>query len=284
MYGLICPNCGSQVDFPQTNCRSCHHFVGYPNVRRAEAMHAPLNQHYVAAKADADIRGVTVRVGQLEALLEHSVVTINTSAKVLASMALDHPYRSYYRAYDEGLRSIAEAKYHGDRAAVDAKVHTGYERHILNAALSPDGSGLINYGEITLQLREISVRDRASVLRENAFDFYERYGLGGRSSEEESGWRSTWPERARLGVAHLAPGITPAISLAGLPALVLTVGVARSDDRYMEVHIYGELNKEALEKVTLAKPLTEPEERDNWDFARQKLSLIGVGVVGGSGP
>lgn len=78
-------------------------------------------------------------------------------------------------------------KYHAHRSAVDAKIHPGYGFEILNAALSPDGRGLPNYGEVTLELSELSIASRASVLRENAFDFYERCDLGKRNAEEELG-------------------------------------------------------------------------------------------------
>ena len=123
-------------------------------------------------------------------------------------MTLGQNYISYYNALDHGARKIAERQYHAHRRAVDDKVHTGYGEEILNAALSVDGRGLTNYGPITLELRQISIEDRASVMRENSFDFYDRYKLGDRDAIEEPGWRSTWATRARLGVAHVEPSVT----------------------------------------------------------------------------
>lgn len=279
MSNIVCPNCSATVEYHRTHCPRCLHFVGFPNVRRAASMRADLERHCLDARADADRRGVGAQIDRLETLLASAVVTINTGTKVVASMALDHAYRSYYRAYDEGLRRIAEQQYHADRLAVDAKIHTGYERAILNAALSPDGRGLANYGEVTLQLCEAAVRDRASLLRENAFNFYERYDLGPIGAEEAPGWRAVWADRAWLGIAHLAPAVTPAMSVADLVPVIMTPGTNRQDDRFMEVHLYGELTKEAVEKATLMRPLTEQQDRDNWQLARQTLARNGVEVA-----
>jgi hypothetical protein len=154
---------------------------------------------------------------------------------------------------------------------VDAKVHTGCESEIVNAALSPDGRGLTNYGAITLVLQAVAIEDRASLMRENAFKFYERYHLGDRGAKEESGWRSTWDDRSRLGVAHLCPAITPATAGHELAGHVLFCGSDRQEDRYIEIHIYGEVSWQSLSSVVLEKPLTTPEDQEDWEFGRRKL-------------
>ena len=116
-------------------------------------------------------------------------------------------------------------------------------------------------------------------MRENSFDFYDRYSLGDRDAVEKPGWRSVWAGRARLGVAHLEPSISPATADADLPDIILSSGTTRQDDRYMEVHIYGELSWQTLAKVILARPLTAQEEQDDWSFARQKLHRRNVNIV-----
>ena len=242
-------------------------------------MAADLTRNYDAAIADAASRGVTAQVQRLESLLQGTVATINVRANMVRNMALGQNYVSYYNALAHGARKIAEQKYHAHREAVDAKVHTGYGTEILNAALSPDGRGLINYGAITLELREVSIEDRSSVMRENSFEFYIRNKLGDRDAVETPGWRSVWASRARLGVAHLEPIVSAATADADFPKTILSVGTTRPDDRYMEVHIFGELSWQTLNKVTLAEPLTSTEEQDDWFFGRQKLKLRGITIV-----
>jgi hypothetical protein len=194
-------------------------------------------------------------------------------------MAKSQNYMSYYNALARGLRRIAEREYHAHREAVDAKIHTGYESEIINAALSPDGRGLTNYGAITLVLQAVAIEDRASLMRENAFDFYERYQLSRRDAKEESGWRSTWADRSQLGVAHLGPSITPATAGNELVSHVLFCGSDRPKDRYIEIHIFDEVSWQSLSKVALEKPLTTSDEQDDWKFGRMKLAHRGVAIV-----
>jgi hypothetical protein len=277
------PSCGVSVEFHRTNCERGH-FVGFPNIRRAEEMRADLNANYDAAIADAAGRGIAAQLGELETRLQGAVATLNVDPKILRNMSQSQNYISYYKALELGFRKIAERQYHAHRGAVDEKVHPGYRAEILNTALSPDGRGLTNYGAITLELLEIAIEDRASVMRENAFDFYERYDLGRRDAEEAPGWRSIWSDRARLGVAHLGPAISTATGRDEIAGLILFSGTTRPDDRYMEVQIFGELSWQSLGKVTLERPLTEPNERDDWDFASQKLGNRDVKIVDRTNP
>lgn len=276
--GFNCPKCGIPVNYHKTICDRGH-FVGYPNIRLAEEMRVQLQGHYNAAVADAAGRGCAAQVAELEALLQATVATINVDAKVLRNMSLSQNYMSYYRALAEGARQIAERQLHAHRAVVDAKVHTGYESSIINAAASPNGHGLINYGQITLELQSVAIEDRASVMRENSYLFYLRFKLGDRDAQEQPGWRSIWPDRALLGVAHFAPDVSTASGRDDLLKLVFSVGTDRDADRYLEVHIFNEITWQSLAKVTLERPLTEPEDRDDWDFGRQRLSARGVPVV-----
>jgi hypothetical protein len=275
---IKCPKCGIEFEYNRTFCPNGH-FVGFPNVRYAHEMAADLAQNYNAAIVDAVARSIPSRVQELERLLEGSVATINVQPNIIRNMALGQNYISYYNALGRGARKIAEREYDAHRRAVDDKVHTGYGEEILNAALSLDGRGLTNYGQITLELWDASIEDRASVMRENSFDFYDRYKLGDRNAVEEPGWRSVWSDRARLGIAHLEPAISAATANADFPKIVLFSGATRADDRYMEVHIFGELSWQTLGKVTLALPLTTVEEQDDWFFSRQKLKRCNVDVI-----
>lgn len=231
---MKCANCGHPIEFDRTTCRLCSEPVGYPNVRKAEAMRADLDHNFANAVADAERRGVKPLVDKLEALLSLSVATINLHPNVLLSMTLGTDYRSYYKALDAGLRTVAEEIYHRHRNVVDAAIHSGYYQEITYAAVSPDRRGLTSYGEITLQLGERFIAHRATVLRENAFAFYERYDLGRRDAREAPGWRCVWSDRGHLGIAHLEIELTLAVSEAMLPNVILAVGVDKDHDKFME--------------------------------------------------
>jgi hypothetical protein len=242
-------------------------------------MRRDLAKNYDGAVAEATLKGVLPQLQKLEILLRDTVATINISPKIFRNMALGQNYMSYYRSLDHGLRKIAEEAYHAHRGAVDEKIHPGYRAEIVNAALSPDGRGLTNYGPITLELQSVAIEDRASILRENSFDFYERNDLGRRDAVELSGWRAVWGDRAYLGAAHLVPSINPALADDALADQIMVCGATRPDDHYMEVHVFGEVSWQSLSKVTLEMSLTIPEDRDDWDFGRTKLELRGIRIV-----
>jgi hypothetical protein len=61
-------------------------------------------------------------------------------------------------------------------------------------------------------------------------------------------------------------------------------GEGRDRDRYIEVHVYGEVSPQSLGQVTLEKPLTDPQDGEDWEFARQKLTTRGVKVIDGTQP
>jgi hypothetical protein len=281
---MECPNCHADVPYNVANCRSCNHPVGYPNVRRAEAMRADLDVHYTAALADAAARNVADQLDRLEQIAAHSLPTITTDTKCVVSLAMGANYLNYYESMDQGRRQIAEARYHSHRAAVDEKIHPGYGQWIINAALSPDGRGLSSYGAVTLALKEAAVAQRASVLRENAYDFYDACDLGRRDAEEPPGWRSTWDERQRLAIAHLGQRVTVVTTEADLPALLLSPGTDKQSDRFLEVHIWGFFDSQALAQVRLDNVLTKMEDQENWEFARQKLTRAGIMVTERTAP
>jgi len=91
--------------------------------------------------------------------------------------------------------------------------------------------------------------------------------------------RSVWADRARLGVAHLALTITPATANHQIGDRILLSSANRHDDRYIEVHVYGEISWQSLSKVTLEKALTDPQDQDDWLFGRIKLATRGVAIV-----
>ena len=130
-----------------------------------------------------------------------------------------------------------------------------------------------------MQLREEAVERRASLLRENAFDFYERYHLGDRDAEEAPGWRAVWADRALLGVAQLEPALMAAMSSADLPTLVLSVGATKQEDRFLEVHMFDPLRWQAIASASSDRVITDAETRDEWDFARTRLARRGVPVA-----
>lgn len=247
-------------------------------------MRSDLLGHAATARQEAAQRGTTAKMQTLEAILDHTVATVAVSVLVALRMATGDKYRSVYEAVERGDREVSEARYEAHRTAVDAKLYTAYHRHIVCAALSPDGESLRNYGVVTLVLDDLAIRERASVMRENAFAFYERFTLGARNAVEDPGWRATWDDRKELGVAHLGPDITPADSNAALAQRILFNGPDRAADRFMEVNIYGGIGIQAVGRVTLTGTVASDDDRDWWECAASSLRRRGIPVSGSALP
>lgn len=276
--GVTCICCGEFVPYNRTNCPHGT-LVGYPNVRRAQNMRAALLANYDAAVTGANARSVFAEIGQLWVIADDACATINVSPKILRNLSYSQPYRSYYNALDDGDRQIAMQQHHGTRQAVDAKIHTGYEKHILNAALSGDERGLTNYGPITVRFKPEAIEDMSTLLRENAFDFYKRHALGDLDAIEPEGWRATWEDRAFLVVAALADRVVAGMGDDDLQDLVLATGSTRHDDRYIEVHIFGGVSWQAIASVCREAALSDPRDTATWHIARERLERRGVQVT-----
>jgi hypothetical protein len=66
------------------------------------------------------------------------------------------------------------------RLTVDATVRGSYGDRITYAALSADGRGVASYGAISMTLSDITVSDRATVLKNNSWRFVQSRNLFGK--------------------------------------------------------------------------------------------------------
>lgn len=278
---LTCPNadCHELVDDWLSQCPECGQFLGFPNKRRAQAMRPALEARFKEARESAIARGAHSQVDALRACLDNAVATINVSPRIIATMVLEQPYLSYHRALERQLRLKAEDEYHAHRTRVDATIHPGYEKEIIYAALNPSGAGLTSYGAVTIQIKPAVLENRASLLRENAFHFYERFRLGDPGQREQEGWRAEWTDRAWLGIAHLAGDLTDTTDEANLPAMVLSIGATRAEDRLIEVHIHGQVTIRNIDRVTLERTPDTEDTLTDWEYAEAKLRQASINVT-----
>jgi hypothetical protein len=124
----------------------------------------------------------------------------------------------------------------------------GYGDKIVYGALSLDGRGLKSYGAYALVLREVAVARRSSILCDNGFDFVERHKL--RPGDQiPLGYRSAWDNKHELAVAKVEQIFDSNTQDADFPRILMFQGVNRSQDDFMEVHIYGTFDHDAIESV-----------------------------------
>ena len=87
---------------------------------------------------------------------------------------------------------------------------------------------------------------RASLFNENSALFFHKNG-----PNIPLGMKSSWANRAILGIAKLANFITPKCGLAEFESLVLRPGATSLQDEFIEVQVFGELTVYSFESVRL---------------------------------
>jgi hypothetical protein len=252
-----CPNCGVQIAATEEKCPTCGEHVGAPNVRAAKSPdeRLALERRYEAALRRAELRQSEKTVDEFRKAVENSIAVASCGLYPLRELASSPNtlYTNYYLGVRAEIRRAAELENDIQRRTVDAVLFGVYAEQIRFAALSIDGVGLKSYGKdglvYGLGLRDIAIAKRASLLEENSFDFVRRHSLE-TSSEFPQGYRSDWENRHKLAVAKLADLIWPKMPPVEFAGLLLASSGDRMSDQFVEVHIFGTFNINALASVS----------------------------------
>jgi hypothetical protein len=152
-------------------CPCCGTHSGFPNVKLAHAEAAFLTTRADDARADAAKRGADGALMDLEAAIAGSLAVVNMEPDFLIQLISSDKVHctAYAKLVSAGARRPSTPDDDQHRTAVDGLVFGSWGTEIAYAALSLDGRGLGSYGSISIELREVAISDRASVLEEIAF-------------------------------------------------------------------------------------------------------------------
>jgi hypothetical protein len=259
-----CGRCTSDVADNLARCPCCGADAGCPNVKLARAEAAALAARASKARADANTRGADVALAEFEKALDRSLAVINVDIGFLQQLLSSEKvlYTAYRKLIDAGARTPGTPDNDQQRTAVDGLLFGSWGSEIAFAALSLDGRGLGSYGSITIELKELTISERASVLEENSWDFVRRHRIVP-GDDIPAGYRAPWSERRDVGTAKLAHRIGATTTSVEHAKLVLfSDGINRDKDDFIEVHIYGPFNCNAVQRVTvLERPKDEGEQK-----------------------
>jgi hypothetical protein len=259
-----CGRCTSDVADNLARCPCCGADAGCPNVKlaRAEASHLAVRAR--KARDDANTRGADAALAEFEKALDGSLAVVNVDIGFLHQLLGSDKvlYAAYGKLISAGTRTPGTPENDRQRTAVDGILFGSWGSEIAFAALSLDGRGLGSYGPITIELKELAISERASVLEENSWDFVRHHKIVP-GDEIPKGYQAPWKERREVGTAKLASRIDAATTSADHPRLVLfSDGVNRDKDQFIEVHIYGPFNCHAIQRITvLERPKDEGEQK-----------------------
>ena len=256
----------------------CGTFVGYPNVRTAQAEQAGLAARHAAVLSVIANPTRNKRIAAFETAVKSSKAVVNTDGKYLETFLSNGSmmYAAYASLVTADARQSAEEEFDQRRSGVDGKLFgTKGSSKMRFAVLSLDGAGPHSYGPYAMTLKEVAIDERASVLEENSYHFFERHKITP-ATDIPVGYRSDWQNRHLLATAKLAGKINQSTDDAEFPNILMMSTGDRATDEFLEVFIYGPFNRMAIEKVKgPARPKAKIE--------RARLSaikdlLIGIGA------
>ena len=249
---MKCPLCANDLQITAEICPHCASPALYPNVNAAaqkEDVDA-LEKRYERAKKDAMSRGCDAVVQTLEtdAAASKAVIARPLGEAQRLATSDKQGYSTYYQLVHAQQRLPDGDEWDALRRQADEALFPGFKEKIRFAALSMDGVGLSNYGEMSVVLRDAMIRHRASVFEENSALFVKNRKVKD-LARAVRGYRATWADRAKLCVAKLAGGLTPATRPDDLSGLLLRQGATSADDAFVEVHVWGPMTARTVERV-----------------------------------
>ncbi len=249
---MKCKNCGSETSELLTECTSCWSFIGFPNVIAASSKEEvdALENRYAQALNSSASKGSLDILKNYEENIKLSCAVINTDFYMVHQIiTVDRVlYSTYSNLVKSKLRKPARLEHARKRLIVEAKLFPGYADNIIYASLSLDGDGLKSYGECSIVLREVTIKDRASILEDNSYHFIAKHNIQ-IDSDLPLGYRGTWTNRHKIAISKLEPKISPATKQADYSKILLVDAGNRDNDEFLEVNIYGGFDHNAIEYV-----------------------------------
>ena len=165
-------------------------------------------------------------------------------------------YTSFYNLVGAEARRPENTEVDRERLQADDLLFPHYRQHIRFAALSLDGRGAMSYGNCSLVLKDMAIRERTTVFEENALDFCKKRRFQG---PLPPGYRAVWNERDKLATAKLQPLLAPGMAERDFARILLRPSARDRQEDFVEVHIYGTLNRRSIERVVVQQPTHPPD-------------------------
>lgn len=255
-----CIRCGYSVKESQDRCSSCGTHFQFPNVRAASQIHeqAALNKRYATASANVDKKDSEIRESFESAVGQESKAVIATNIHELHRLVDSETqiFATYYDRLKAGIVHPTGDKWHVWRTIAEASLFPGYHETIRFAALSLDGTGLSHYGMCFLTIKTVMIEERASLFVDNnvIHTVFQQAIAMKDAVNLEPGHRAVWEDRHKLCLIKVAPDLdAESATDPGFPKLILERGDKPEDDRFVEVHIWGPLNINSVERVVIGR-------------------------------
>lgn len=266
----FCPQCREEAKLFERFCLTCGFDLGFPNVRMAAhpAEVAALAKRVEESTLGAHAKGCASIISDFASAAKASFAVLSRSFnKIQEMVSTDNElYASFYQLVGAGAKRPLTTVVEFERQIADDLLFPYYREHIRFAALSLDGSGPAGYGDCTVSLKDVAVKNRATVFEENSLTFCRRFGLGfGRPVPR--GHRAVWSDRDKLATAKLAATLSANTGTDEFAEKLI------DGDNFIEVHIFGPLTKYSIAAVTRSNA-TRPVDKLLESEIRRRLDVV----------
>ncbi len=248
-----CEACGAPLSATLRYCPTCQTDAGAPNVRRCltEENVQALFARCEASRSRIGGNGCLKEFSDFEAVIkEKSGVVVSMSAGI-ARRLLEEPkslYANYERLVDANARKPADSDGDQHRCAVGGLLFGSYANCIVYGVLSLTEEGLPTYGPVHCRLRSVTIDKRTSFLESNSYGFVRDHNVLG--TKLPLGYMACWTHRHSLVLAKLATRLSTGQTESDWQAMLLhSDGQSRDKDDFVEAHIYGGFDANAIESL-----------------------------------
>lgn len=275
---MKCGQCANEVSTHLRECLSCGDDCGFPNVRlvNREEEKVALDKRVNAAVVSAKARGCEAALNSFGEAVKASKAVICRSLSDVSSIVTNASasYTSFQRQVQSGSKVPQDNEFDNVRIGYEEALYPHFSNNIIFGSLSLYNSGISGYGSVTMVLKDALISKRASVFEENPHTFVKKHRII-LNEPLPCGYRADWENRYRLAMAKLHSNLSSTSKTEDFAAILQndTGGTGTSD--FIEVHIYGTINRNAIEKAVMIRPKTKMD-RLLWKALTCRLEDIGA--------
>ena len=282
MIEISCTSCGQDVPASERHCPACQTDMGYPNVRKARSEAPELAERFRRCIVDPDRDYATLEAFMARIGKESCAVMTRKRPDVEAILEKPNAILPTYRQRLRNSMLPEGSSWDIWRPTAEAAFFSGYEEQIHYAILSLEDIGPHHYGDVSLVFKETMIAHRATVYEENTGMYPVKNKVPvGKLGNLPKGRLATWRDRGLLCAVKLAGKIDADTGPEDHQGLLVCLGNHGEQDDFVEVHIYGTLNRQALTKVIFHQNKEKEKTKIHRLLAevwREELKALGIEV------
>lgn len=240
-------------------CVGCGESLGPVNVNIVSDIYFQegLKKRYAAVLEEVSKRDKLAEVQQLEEAVEQKgQAVINMRLEVLFKVVNENEaYLSYQRGVEQGKVHARAFNEEISQCVIEGVLYGVSGKDVVYAALSLDDNGVNFYGDVSVVLKTQQIARRTTVFEKDTFPLYNELIESGWKPNKiiPSGHCGTWTERAVVVLIKHSIAVAEMKSLPDFARLILKSDDKDYYDDFIELHIWGNITKLNIEKVTLHK-------------------------------